>query len=89
VSVFKEIYPFRQFHSWRDFHEVERMLSEAIRRGFVEEVPMQGTGRAPSEVWYRDKETGVVYTLIPPDPPAEGLWAPVDVEDFKQSATIQ
>jgi len=68
VSTFEEMYQNRQFQSWRDFHEVKRMLSEAIRRGFVEEIPVSRRSNISSEEkWYRDKET-VVYSLVPPDP---------------------
>jgi hypothetical protein len=59
------------------------MLSEAIRRGFVEEIPVSRRSNMSSEEkWYRDKETEVVYSLVPPDPPAKGLWIRVDIEDF-------
>jgi len=36
---------------------------------------------APRREWYRDKETGQIYSL---DPPGErgGWWAEVDLEDL-------
>jgi len=37
------------------------------------------------ENWYREKETGVIYRLVPPDPPAEGSLEEVDIEDLKRS----
>jgi hypothetical protein len=40
MSIFKDMHEGRRFGSWGDFHEVERVLSEAISRGFVEEVPV-------------------------------------------------
>jgi hypothetical protein len=91
MSIFEEMYQNRQFQSWRDFHELVRMLSEAIARGFVEETRVSHRGNmCPDEKWYRDKETGVVYSLIPPDPPATGMWARVDIEDFGEPPlTIQ
>ena len=62
------------------------MIAEATSRGYVEEVtvmtkhPMTGV-----ENWYRDKESGEIYRLVPPDPPAQGSWEKVDIEDLKHS----
>ncbi len=85
-SVFEEMYRFRQFNSWRDFEEVKRMLEEAISRGFVEEVPVMRTREVPrTENWYRDKETGDIYSVIPPEAPSRGAWERVDVEELKRS----
>lgn len=83
MSIFREMHMFRQFDSWRDFYELKRMLGEAIERGYVEEVPMRRVRKVRrTENWYRDKETGEIYSLIPPEPPARGAWEPVDIEDF-------
>ncbi len=72
MSIFEEMYPYRQFDSWRDFEELRRMLAQAMSRGFVEEVPVMRTREVPrTENWYRDKETGDIYSLIPPEPPAK------------------
>lgn len=44
------------------------MLSEALARGYVEQVPvMKPHPYAPRRTWYRDKETGQIYSLDPPD----------------------
>lgn len=86
MSIFEEMYPFRQFDSWRDFDELKRMLAEAISRGFVEEVCVMKTREVPrTENWFRDKETGDIYSLIPPEPPARGSWERVDTEELKRS----
>jgi len=85
MSIFDEMYPYGQFDSWRDFDEVKRMLGEAISHGFVEEVPVMKKREVPrTENWYRDKETGDIYSLIPPEPPARGGWERVDQEFEKR-----
>jgi hypothetical protein len=62
------------------------MLGEAISRGFVEEVPVINRHPMRSvENWYRDKDTGEIYSLVPPDFPARGQWARVDIEELKRS----
>lgn len=83
MSVFEEMHPYRQFGSWREFDELLRMLAEAISRGFVEEVPvMRKGGTGGVEKWYRDRETGDIYSLLPPEPPARGWWDRVDIADL-------
>lgn len=89
MSIFEEMYPYRQFDSWRDFDELKRTLAESISRGFVEEVPVMKTNEVPrTENWYRDKETGEIYSLIPPEPPARGAWEPVDIEELGKTEDI-
>lgn len=60
------------------------MLGEAIERGHVEIVtPLRHPRQIPhEEYWYRDKETGEIYRMSPPDPPARGVWEPVDLDDY-------
>jgi len=65
-----------------DYHELLRVLSEAITRGCVERVPVMKPHRyAPRRTWYREKETGVIYSL---DLPGErfGWWDEVDLKDL-------
>jgi hypothetical protein len=89
MSIFEEMYPYRQFGSWRDFEELKRMLGEAIARGFVEEVPVMKTREVPiAENWYRDKETGDIYSHIPPEPPARGAWERIDIEELKRTGHL-
>jgi hypothetical protein len=59
------------------------MLLEAIERGHVETLaPLPRPKKTlSSESWYRDKETGEIYHLSPPEPPATGAWEPVDLDD--------
>jgi hypothetical protein len=53
ITIFEEMYQYRQFDSWRAFDELQRMLREAIDHGFVEEVPVMRK-RA------REPKTGIV-----------------------------
>ena len=62
------------------------MLGEAIDRGYVEEVAAMDKHPMRSvENWYREKETGDIYRLVPPDFPARGAWEKVDIEDLRRS----
>ena len=62
------------------YRELLHMLSEAIARGHVEQIQVTRPNRfAPNETWYRDKETGEIYSLTPPDE-RPGWWAEVDLE---------
>lgn len=59
------------------------MIGEAVDRGFVEEVPvMRRREISVTENWYRDNETGEIYSLVPPEPPARGEWVKIDAEDL-------
>lgn len=90
MSIFKEMHPKWQFDSWREYYELKRMLSEAIERGHVEIIPAIKGRQIPRDVtWYREKETGVIYSLGIPDPPARGRWMPVDIEDFVPKGPAQ
>ena len=63
-----------------EFNELKRMLHEAIDRGFVDQIPpapIAGKIFLDQE-WYRDRETGEVYCLTPPDEKA-GSWTSVDI----------
>jgi hypothetical protein len=82
VGIFKDMHEAREIGSQRDFKELQRMLSEAISRGYVEQVPVLKPNRfSPRKTWYRDKETGQIYSLDPPDERG-GWWAEVDLKDL-------
>lgn len=69
-----------------EFHELQRMLSEVIARGYVEEVPVMATGGIPGpDAWYRDKETGEIYSLSAPEPPSNGNWEKVETDELRRS----
>ena len=86
VSIFKEMHPYRPFGCYEAYDNLQRMLGEAIERGYVEEVSvMKRHPMRSAETWYREKETGDIYCLNPPDFPACGSWEQVDIEDLKRS----
>ena len=83
MSVFYDMHQRNGFDSWREFDELERMLREAIERGFVEEIPVSITRPTfSSEKWYREKATGEIFSLSEPNPPAQGSWVCIDIDDF-------
>jgi len=83
MSIFYDMHQRNSFDSWRDFTEVQRMVKEAIERGFVEEIPVSIVRPLPSsETWYREKATGEIYSLAEPNPPARGSWVPIHIDDF-------
>jgi hypothetical protein len=82
VTIFKEMHETRVVNSGWDHRELLRMLSEAIARGYVEQMPVMKPHRyAPKRSWYREKETGVIYSLDPPDE-RPGWWDEVDLKDL-------
>jgi len=79
MGIFKEIHETRSV--W-DIRELRRKLSEAIARGYVEQIPVMKPHRyAPNRAWYRDKETGEIYYLGPPDE-RPGWWDKVDLQEL-------
>ena len=88
MSIFDEMHDKNHFDSIREFDQLRRMLSEAIERGYVEEVPVFLTGRnripGPSH-WYRDRESGEIYSLSAPEAPSTGSWEKVGMEELKKS----
>jgi len=78
MSVFEEMYAQRVFTSDWEYKELRRKLSEAISRGYVEQIPVMKPHRwAPRREWYRDKETGDA-----PEEKSRGWWDRVDPEDL-------
>jgi hypothetical protein len=83
MSIFEEMHPFRNFDSPQQFSELKRMLGEAISRGHLELIPVIRRWEVRvDEEWYREKETGAIYSLVAPDPPANGWWERVDIDSF-------
>jgi hypothetical protein len=69
----------RSFGGWRDYNELLRMLGEATERGHVLEIAPSGIWcEASGERWFVEKDTGVVFRLLEPDPPAAGEWSEVE-----------
>jgi hypothetical protein len=71
MSIFKEMHETHSFNSYEEFVALQRMLSSAIARGFVKQVPVMIPSEfSPNITWYQDIETQEVYSLTPPNPPA-------------------
>lgn len=75
------------FASDWEYRELRRMLSEAVSRGYVEQIPvMKKQNRFPlPREWYRDKETGEIYSLLAPEGKIRGSWDKVDPQDLVES----
>ncbi len=83
MGIFREMHEKRQFDSEWEYRELCRMLSEAIAGGYVERVPVMKPNRfSPRREWYRDKETGEVFFLDPPEEQIRGWWDKIDPEDL-------
>jgi hypothetical protein len=76
---------FREMHEARslwDVRDLRRKLSQAISRGYAEQIPvMKPHQYAPNREWYRDKETGEIFQLDPPDE-RPGSWDRVDPQEL-------
>jgi hypothetical protein len=84
MGIFKDMREQRMFDSDWEYTELRRMLSEAISKGYVEQIPVmkkQMRFSLPRES-YRDKETGKIYSLIAPDGQIRGGWDKVDFQDL-------
>ncbi|MGA9390184.1 MAG: hypothetical protein WBV69_07030 [Candidatus Sulfotelmatobacter sp.] len=84
MGLFKEMYEQRVFTSDWEYRELRRKLSEAIARGFVEQIPVLKKSNRFSlkREWYRDKETGEIFCLIEPDGKIRGEWDKVSTQDL-------
>lgn len=81
MGILKEIFSTRQFSSDAEYGELQHTLSEAIADGSVERVPVRKRNRYfPGEQWFRDKESGEIYSLIQPAERIRGRWAKVDLD---------
>jgi hypothetical protein len=90
MSIFDEMWPRSTFDTMREYTELVRMLNEAISRGHVEELST-ALSRKPraDEKWFREKESGVIYSLIEPDEKGP-YWRPVEIEELmREGGTIQ
>ena len=79
MGIFEEMYHKRRFDWEWEYGELRRMLSEAIWGGYVEQIPVAKRNRyLPTEEWYRDKETGEIYSLVAPEEKIRGHWSKID-----------
>ena len=82
MGIFKEICEAREVSGRRAYLGVKRRLEEAMSRDWVEQVPVMKPNRfSPGEEWFRDKETGEIYRLVPPDERG-GWWDKVDASEL-------
>ena len=59
------------------------MLAEAMNGGYVEKIAvMKPHPFVSTEEWYRDKETGEIYSLVPPEDKMRGHWEKVNLESL-------
>ena len=64
------------------------MLAEAISRGYVEEVPTMLAGKPEAgERWFRDKESGAMYSLTEPDERGP-YWRPLEFEELMREGEM-
>jgi hypothetical protein len=83
MGIFSDMHEKRRFDSDWEYRELRRMLSEAISGGYVEHIPVMKPDRfSPDEEWYRDKETGEIYSLVGPEEKMRGQWERVDPGDI-------
>ena len=83
MGIFRQMYDGRQFPSESEYRELQRTLSDAVAGGVVERIPVIRRNRSfASEQWFRDKETGEIYSLIMPEERIRGRWAKVDLEKY-------
>ena len=82
MGIFKEIHELRVVGSPSESKELLRKLGIARSRGWVEQIPvMKPNPWSPKETWYRDKETGQIYSFNPFGE-RPGSWMEVDLNDL-------
>jgi hypothetical protein len=83
MGIFREMHEERGFNSGWEYRELRRMLSEAISRGYVEQVPvMKPFQFSRKQEWYRDTATGEIFCLLEPEENTRGWWDKVDMQDL-------
>lgn len=80
MNIFEKIYNDDVFRAYWDYDHTLKRLDSVIKKGTIEEVTVlhfRGRGFERDERWFREKETGITYRLIPPDYPFCGIWEEV------------
>jgi hypothetical protein len=81
MGIFREIYELRSIGPGAHVY-VKQRLAQAIERGWIEQVPVMKPNRfSPDEEWFRDKETGEIFRLVPGGERG-GLWDRVYPEEL-------
>ena len=72
-----------EIHGFESPGEYDRFVAyvqDSLTSGDLEEItpdPDYGPGLIYGGRWFRDKHTGNIWRLVPPDFPFRGLWEPV------------
>lgn len=83
MGVFSKMWPAGRFPSEAEYNDLWESLSQAMAEGQIEKVPVIKRNRYfPTEQWFRDKETGEIYSLIVPQERIRGRWGKVDRERY-------
>jgi hypothetical protein len=79
TSIFHEIDSNCRISSWEQYDELLSRLKDAIERELVKEIaPSSDMNPSPSERWFVEMSSGVVFRLRSPEPPAFGEWSEVE-----------
>jgi hypothetical protein len=90
MSIFNSMKQAKTFESIWDYENLLRLIKKAEEDGRIIEIPVSAKREVPQmEHWYQDKDTGSVYSLLPPEFPAKGYWGPVPLGDFQLSERVQ
>jgi len=81
-SILKRIHRSEEIETSAAYEEVHARLRNLLDRGIIEAInPKKHYSSMSEEIWFRDKRSGVVYRLVPPDFPSVGVWAEVEEPD--------
>ncbi len=90
MSIFQSMKDGETFSSLYEYESLLRVLKNAEENDLIEEIPVSARREVPQvEHWYREKDTGNVYSMLPPEFPAKGYWGPVPLGDFQLSERHQ
>lgn len=90
MSIFESMKVGESFDSIYEYEDLLRTIKEAEYDDLIEEVPVMLRRVVPQvEHWYREKRTGIIYSVRPPEFPARGYWGPVPVGEFQLPGRLQ
>jgi hypothetical protein len=89
LTIFREMLDSHSVCSDYQYRELVRMLTEAIERGFVEELQSQKNAMGERARLFREIETGVVYALGDPGERWFGSWWEVEPSQFFPEKAIR
>jgi len=77
MTIWEEIHG---FSGPGEYERFVRYIHGQVASGHADEVEADGEygrGEIYGGRWFKDRETGQIWRLVPPDPPFRGLWEPV------------